>query len=359
MNLIIGGKSKKVGRNDLCPCGSGVKFKKCCWEIYETKEFNSHLSHQDRQDGPTSPVSRIEMQSMMGQIAKLIEKKGMSVEEANKYFTGRHMDDIASECRELSQTPKERAEDLAFKAHSAKSPKERILLAQQAKELDPDCAEAYLVLEQALSNDPVESIGYYEKAIAAAERTLGPEFFKEHAGHFWGLHETRSYMRARFHMAQDLWQLHRQSEAIAHCIELLRLNPNDNLGVRYVLFDYLLVDNRLSEIEALIKQFKDDGTAHCEYNILLYYFKKFGTESEQTKKQVQKAFKANAYIEKYLTGKNKIPDTSPDSYSLGSKEEAICYAQDSILAWLNTPNAAEWLQSLDLKITRKDKPPRP
>lgn len=25
---IIG--SKKVGRNDLCPCGSGIKYKKCC-----------------------------------------------------------------------------------------------------------------------------------------------------------------------------------------------------------------------------------------------------------------------------------------------------------------------------------------
>lgn len=23
-------KSKKVGRNDLCPCGSGKKYKKCC-----------------------------------------------------------------------------------------------------------------------------------------------------------------------------------------------------------------------------------------------------------------------------------------------------------------------------------------
>ena len=23
-------KTKKVGRNDLCPCGSGKKFKKCC-----------------------------------------------------------------------------------------------------------------------------------------------------------------------------------------------------------------------------------------------------------------------------------------------------------------------------------------
>ena len=25
-------KTKKVGRNDPCPCGSGRKFKKCCLE---------------------------------------------------------------------------------------------------------------------------------------------------------------------------------------------------------------------------------------------------------------------------------------------------------------------------------------
>jgi len=26
-------KSKKVGRNDLCPCGSGIKYKRCCGAI--------------------------------------------------------------------------------------------------------------------------------------------------------------------------------------------------------------------------------------------------------------------------------------------------------------------------------------
>lgn len=25
----------KIGRNELCPCGSGVKFKKCCIENYD------------------------------------------------------------------------------------------------------------------------------------------------------------------------------------------------------------------------------------------------------------------------------------------------------------------------------------
>ena len=28
-------KAKKIGRNDPCPCGSGKKYKKCCYPKYE------------------------------------------------------------------------------------------------------------------------------------------------------------------------------------------------------------------------------------------------------------------------------------------------------------------------------------
>jgi uncharacterized protein YecA (UPF0149 family) len=32
LRIVHGGKelSEKLGRNDLCPCGSGKRFKKCC-----------------------------------------------------------------------------------------------------------------------------------------------------------------------------------------------------------------------------------------------------------------------------------------------------------------------------------------
>lgn len=32
LDSLLGGKAahKKVGRNDPCPCGSGLKYKKCC-----------------------------------------------------------------------------------------------------------------------------------------------------------------------------------------------------------------------------------------------------------------------------------------------------------------------------------------
>lgn len=30
--------TEKVGRNDPCPCGSGKKYKSCCWEKKHTKK---------------------------------------------------------------------------------------------------------------------------------------------------------------------------------------------------------------------------------------------------------------------------------------------------------------------------------
>jgi preprotein translocase subunit SecA len=31
---VVFSPQKKVGRNDPCPCGSGKKYKKCCWPKY-------------------------------------------------------------------------------------------------------------------------------------------------------------------------------------------------------------------------------------------------------------------------------------------------------------------------------------
>lgn len=345
MKLVVNNGSK-IGRNEPCHCGSGLKYKKCCWEAEQAQKINESLGKQDKPFEFDPVTTRMEMQAMMGQIGKIMQEKDMSVEDANKYFVGRHMDEIASDVRSLKQSPREQAEDIAYQAHSAKTPKQSILLAQKAIELDPNCCEAYLILEQELSTNPLQSIHYYDKAIAAATNTLGENFFEEHVGHFWGLHETRPFMRAQFFKAQSLWELARQSEAIDLCWELLKLNPNDNQGVRYVLFDYILTDNRLADIEKLLKKFNDDGSAHWEYNLALYFFKKFGPESEKTIDQIKIAVNSNPFIEKYLTGKLKEPKESPSSYSLGSKEEAICYVDDSALPWANTLYAIEWLSSL-------------
>ncbi|MDD2469970.1 MAG: SEC-C metal-binding domain-containing protein [Bacilli bacterium] len=51
-NVPIISKQNKIGRNELCPCGSGKKYKKCCLNKVEIrkriKQENAHLSEKDR-----------------------------------------------------------------------------------------------------------------------------------------------------------------------------------------------------------------------------------------------------------------------------------------------------------------------
>jgi hypothetical protein len=50
--------------------------------------------------------------------------------------------------------------------------------------------------------------------VAAGQRALGPEMFREYAGHFWGMLETGPYMRAREGLACLLWSDGKRHEAI-------------------------------------------------------------------------------------------------------------------------------------------------
>ena len=78
---------------------------------------------------------------------------------------------------------------------------------------------------------------------------------KKNIGFFWGLTESRPYMRAKAFLAQALWDIGREDEAINHYQECLKLNPNDNQGLRYGLTSWLLAKDRLDEAELILKQY--------------------------------------------------------------------------------------------------------
>ncbi|CAF9936201.1 MAG: hypothetical protein ALECFALPRED_006731 [Alectoria fallacina] len=62
-----------------------------------------------------------------------------------------------------------------------------------------------------------------------------PNLFEEQAGHFWGILETRGYMRARYALVDALLKIktHAAVEAArVHVMDILRLCRSDNMGVR-------------------------------------------------------------------------------------------------------------------------------
>jgi tetratricopeptide (TPR) repeat protein len=136
-------------------------------------------------------------------------------------------------------TPLGQAQALLYRAFEEPDEQQRCQLAQDALAICPDCADAYVLLaEHAPSRK--EALRLYEQGVAAGERALGAEAFQRDVGHFWGLLETRPYLRARLGLAHALWTAGRRDEAVRHLQDMLRLNPGDNQGVRYTLAGFLL-----------------------------------------------------------------------------------------------------------------------
>ncbi|HXA70914.1 MAG TPA: hypothetical protein VNW24_10720, partial [Stellaceae bacterium] len=133
-----------------------------------------------------------------------------------------------------------KAQDVMYEAWERTTSRSRIALARKALGISPLCADAYVLLAEEEARSIEEARDHYAKGVEAGELALGPEGFKQYAGHFWGFLETRPYMRARAGLAGALLKLGDVDGALAHYRDMLKLNPNDNQGIRYVLAGCLL-----------------------------------------------------------------------------------------------------------------------
>jgi tetratricopeptide (TPR) repeat protein len=245
----------------------------------------------------------------------------------------------ARRARELAL---EQAQDLIYKAWETSSRKRRIALAEKALTISSDCADAYILLAEDADASDV-ALELYQKAVAAGERALGKKVFAEEAGYFWGLLETRPYMRAREGLANCLWQMGQHDEAVAHYREMLRLNPNDNQGIRHVLAICLLSLRYHEELDALLRRYEEDASCHISWTRALLAFRIQGDTSESSA-QLSAALKFNPHVPDYLLGRKKMPRWLPDLIGFGDESEAICYGADSFAVWKMTPGALKWLE---------------
>ena len=140
-------------------------------------------------------------------------------------------------------TPLAKAQTLVYRAFGEDDEGRRLQLAREALDLCADCADAYVLLAEHAPGRK-EALSLYEKGVAAGERALGPDAFQKAVGRFWGVLETRPYLRARLGLAHSLWAAGRHDEAVGHLQDMLRLNPHDNQGVRYTLAGFLLLLDR-------------------------------------------------------------------------------------------------------------------
>jgi tetratricopeptide (TPR) repeat protein len=251
------------------------------------------------------------------------------------------------------ETPLDRAQSLMYRAFDEPSDERRVELAREALAISPDCADAYGLLADQ-SRNRKEELRLWEQAVAAGERALGPKGFEEAAGHFWGVLETRPYMRARMGLALALWTAGRRDEAIAHLQEMLRLNPNDNQGVRYTLAGFLLSQDRDDDLGRLLEQYSEEGSADWAYTRALFAFRRQG-DSIEARRLLKAAIKRNEHVPAYVTGRKFPPNSPPGMYSPGDESEALNYLGNFLAGWKSTPGAVAWMRANDRTVKEPKK----
>lgn len=257
--------------------------------------------------------------------------------------------------RRSRRTPLEKAQALIRDALLIDNPDRQIRLAQRALAASPDCADAYTILAE-YAADARQSLQLCVAAVSAAERTLGPRELEGATGNLWKFEEARPYLRARLALAQRLWDVAERDEAIEHFAEILRLNPEDHQGVRYLLAARLLEEGRTEPLAELFRRFDETSTA-WSFSKTLATFQREG-DTESSRKLLEAARKRNKHVvdailnpEKAAFGFGARPGLTRD------EKDAENYIDDFFGGWRQTPGAITWLRRVIGQSRRRRRRP--
>jgi tetratricopeptide (TPR) repeat protein len=300
---------------------------------------------------------RILAERGVSKVAKFLEQREFeSMEEVNRALETANQQRLFDETSGTPDgsplTPLEQAQELAYDALEATG-RRRIKLARRALTLSPDCAAACIVLGEAAAT-PEAALDWYQRGVEAGERAIGSAHFADGVGQFWGLIGTRPYMRARLALAETLRTLGRIDEALDHYKELLRLNPDDNQGVRYLLLPALLECGRDDEAGVLLANYADDIQAIWPYGRALWLFRTHG-DSAAARSALHEAKRTNPHVVRFLLDPEALPWSQAPSFTLGSREEAAYAAGELCDAFEKTSGALEWIgqRASDPRTRRK------
>lgn len=290
---------------------------------------------------PQPMTSRRSMDKTMSDLQKLLAQQEFESIDAVNAFLAENV--LGKEMPSFEpQTPLEEAQDLIYDAWETRSKKQRIRLAKKALSISEDCVDAYVLLAEEEAKTVQAAHLHYSTGVMAGERILADEF-EEMVGHFWGIVETRPYMRARAGLASTFWLQEQYDIAISHYKQLLYLNPNDNQGIRYILLTCLLSHGTAEEVEELLEAYADEATAVWCYSWALFTFRKEGNSSSAQSK-LQDALQMNRHVPEFLLKRRRLPRQLPDCIGFGDETEAAAYTSENTHLWQEEDGALSWLE---------------
>lgn len=247
-----------------------------------------------------------------------------------------------------SVTPEQLQQDLVvaqecmFDAWETDDPEAVLKLIRKAIKKSPLCADAYSFYCEITEEPSAIKINHLETALYAADIALA-ENRQEFSGRFWGCVETRPYMRAKAALANTLWESGDFYPAMAHCREMLQLNPNDNQGIRHLLTGYYLELEMVDKLTLLLDDYSEDMHPYLQYTRALLAYRQSSPDADDIAKA---AINSNKHIPGLLSQCCLQPKSNSGHIMSGEMDEAIDYLNNNIKPWLRTPSAIDWLSKI-------------
>jgi len=271
---------------------------------------------------------------------RLTPEEGFESMEAAQAFYEKYMPPGKKPKFPKPKEPWHQAQEIAYAGWEKKSARGRAFAAQKALKISPDAPDAYLLLAHDAPSWS-EALDLEEKAVTAAGRLLGADPF-ERFPEFWGPAITRPYMRARYAAGFASWKLGKAAEARREYEELLRLNPGDNQGARYLLVAFSLETGELGQAQQVISRYSPDNLCHWPYNMRLLHFRRRG-DDPAARDLHRQALRANPFVPGLLLSRMTVDSWELDFITPGEVNEAIEYVHLYRQAWSRIAGALEWL----------------
>lgn len=191
------------------------------------------------------------------------------------------------------------ADDYMELAENASAKKKKLEYLSKALELEPDNLDAARMKAEANAKKPEDLLEALSALLEKGNSLMEQGgCFRDDIGDFWGVLETRPYMRLRHSYLEMLIQCGMMGRAVSEAKEMLRLCENDNLGIRYVLMHlYAYFENEDGAL-ALHKKYDEYEESQMLLPLAVLYYKK--ENFELSLQYLRRLVKANKDTKKFL-----------------------------------------------------------
>lgn len=274
----------------------------------------------------------------------------MSEEELDE-FVNQFMSNYNSRPQEkMTEKTAKTSDDFLELAQDADNEGSALKYAKRALKLDPSNLDAEFMIADITAKSQVDMLNRLRLIVKHGEQVMQAKGYADEnsIGNYWVITETRPYMRVRDAYISLLRDMGMIRAAVAECEDMLRLNENDNQGIRYTLMHlYAILEEEQKALE-LHKKYDSYEETLMLFPLSIMYFK-LG-DLDQAGKYLKRLSKANPDTRKFVKAFNEdridryASQMSDFGYRPFTMEELITELMENLVLFQTLPAYFFWAE---------------